>query len=97
MEKIILRKIILNFTFIFMATFLVSVTVMFSIKNSLAKDDLSQMISQVEGTYDQSEEKLKSNEEVFKSYYLNRVYAIDYILSNNPKENLNIESLEKIS
>ena len=80
-----------------MATFLVSVTVMFSIKNSLAKDDLSQMISQVEGTYDQSEEKLKSNEEVFKSYYLNRVYAIDYILSNNPKENLNIESLEKIS
>ncbi len=55
------------------------------------------MISQVEGTYDQSEEKLKSNEEVFKSYYLNRVYAIDYILSNNPKENLNIESLEKIS
>ncbi|WP_195964567.1 GGDEF domain-containing protein, partial [Clostridium cuniculi] len=68
-----------------------------SIKNSLAKDDLSQMISQVEGTYDQSEEKLKSNEEVFKSYYLNRVYAIDYILSNNPKENLNIESLEKIS
>jgi diguanylate cyclase (GGDEF)-like protein len=97
LEKIILRKIILNFTFIFMATFLVSVTVMFSIKNSLAKDDLSQMISQVEGTYDQSEEKLKSNEEVFKSYYLNRVYAIDYILSNNPKENLNIESLEKIS
>lgn len=97
MDKIILRKIILNFTFIFMATFLVSVTVMFSIKNSLAKDDLSQMISQVEGTYDQSEEKLKSNEEVFKSYYLNRVYAIDYILSNNPKENLNIESLEKIS
>lgn len=97
MEKIILRKIILNFTFIFMATFLVSVTVMFSIKNSLAKDDLSQMISQVEDTYDQSEEKLKSNEEVFKSYYLNRVYAIDYILSNNPKENLNIESLEKIS
>lgn len=80
-----------------MSTFLVSVTVMFSIKNSLAKDDLSQMISQVEGTYDQSEEKLKSNEEVFKSYYLNRVYAIDYILSNNPKENLNIESLEKIS
>lgn len=55
------------------------------------------MISQVEDTYDQSEEKLKSNEEVFKSYYLNRVYAIDYILSNNPKENLNIESLEKIS
>ena len=97
MEKIILRKIILIFTVIFMATFLVSVTVMFSIKNSLAKDDLSQMISQVEGTYDQSEEKLKSNEEVFKSYYLNRVYAIDYILSNNPKENLNIESLEKIS
>lgn len=97
MEKIILRKIILNFTFIFMSTFLVSVTVMFSIKNSLAKDDLSQMISQVEDTYDQSEEKLKSNEEVFKSYYLNRVYAIDYILSNNPKENLNIESLEKIS
>ncbi|CAM2079576.1 MAG: GGDEF domain-containing protein [uncultured Clostridium sp.] len=97
MEKIILRKIILNFTFIFMDTFLVSVTVMFSIKNSLAKDDLSQMISQVEDTYDQSEEKLKSNEEVFKSYYLNRVYAIDYILSNNPKENLNIESLEKIS
>lgn len=97
MEKIILRKIILIFTVIFMATFLVSVTVMFSIKNNLAKDDLSQMISQVEGTYDQSEESLKSNEELFKNDYLNRVYTIDYILSNNPKENLNIESLEKIS
>lgn len=97
MEKIILRKIILIFTVIFMATFLVSVTVMFSIKNNLAKDDLSQMISQVEDTYDQSEESLKSNEELFKNDYLNRVYTIDYILSNNPRENLNIESLEKIS
>lgn len=97
MEKIILRKIILIFTVIFMATFLVSVTVMFSIKNNLAKDDLSQMISQVEGTYDQSEESLKSNEELFKNDYLNRVYTIDYILSNNSRENLNIESLEKIS
>ena len=97
MEKIILRKIILIFTVIFMATFLVSVTVIFSIKNNLAKDDLSQMISQVEDTYDQSEESLKSNEELFKNDYLNRVYTIDYILSNNPRENLNIESLEKIS
>lgn len=97
MEKIILRKIILIFTVIFMATFLVSVTVMFSIKSNFAKDDLSQMLSQVEGTYDQSEESLKSNEELFKNDYLNRVYTIDYILSNNSRENLNIESLEKIS
>lgn len=96
MEKIILRKIILNFTFIFMATFLVSVTVMFSIKNSLAKDDLSQMISQVENSYKQVETKLKATEELFESDYLNRVYAIDYILNNNTKENLNIESLESI-
>ena len=96
MEKIILRKIILIFTVIFMATFLISVTVMFSIKSNFAKDDLSQMISQVENSYKQVETKLKATEELFESDYLNRAYAIDYILNNNTKENLNIESLESI-
>ena len=96
MEKIILRKIILIFTVIFIATFLVSITVMFSIKSNLTKADLSQMISQVENSYNQSEIKLETSEELFKNDYLNRAYAIDYILSNNPKENLNIESLDNI-
>ena len=96
MEKIILRKIILIFTVIFIATFLVSITFMFSIKSNLTKADLSQMISQVENSYNQSEIKLETSEELFKNDYLNRAYAIDYILSNNPKENLNIESLDNI-
>lgn len=96
MEKIILRKIISVFIGIFIGTFLVSVIVMFSIKSNLAKNDLSQMISQVEDAYDKSEEKLKTNEELFKNEYLNKTYVIDYILNNNYKENLSIESLEEI-
>ena len=95
MEKIILRRIISIFTGIFIAIFLVSATVMFSIKSNFSKGEISQMISQVENSYNQIETKLETSEELFKNDYLNRAYAIDYILNNN-KENLNIESLENI-
>ncbi|WP_133014365.1 GGDEF domain-containing protein [Clostridium cuniculi] len=95
MEKIILRKIISIFTVIFIAIFLVSIVVMFFIKSNFAKGDISQMISQVENSYNQIESKLKTTEELFENDYLNRAYAIDYILNKN-KENLNIESLENI-
>ena len=96
MEKIILKKIILIFTAIFICIFLACVTGIFFIKNKSAINDLSQMISQIEDTYNQSEIKLKTTEDFFKDDYLNRAYAIDYILSNNPEENLNNEALENI-
>ena len=96
MERIILKKIILIFSAIFISIFLTGVTGIFFIKNKLVKNDLSQMLSEIEDAYNQSEIKLKTTEDLFKDDYLNRAYAIDYILSNNPKENLNRESLENI-
>ena len=96
MERIILKKIILIFSAIFISIFLTGVTGIFFIKNKLVTNDLSQMLSEIEDAYNQSEIKLKTTEDLFKDDYLNRAYAIDYILSNNPKENLNRESLENI-
>lgn len=54
------------------------------------------MISQIEDSYNESKTNFKITEDLFKEDYLNRAYAIDYMLSNNPEKNLNVEALENI-
>lgn len=96
MEKVIFKKIVLIFTAIFVSIFLTIVTTIFIIRNKSAINDLSQMISQIEDAYNESKTNFKITEDLFKEDYLNRAYAIDYMLSNNPEKNLNVEALENI-
>lgn len=69
---------------------------MFYTQRSYAISDLEQMLSQVELLYNKSKVNIENTEELFKKDYLNRAYAIDFILSNNKNRILNNELLKQI-
>ena len=95
MEKIILRKIALIISSIFIIGFMISSTIVFKIKNNSVEKELSEMISQIEILNQQMNVDKDANIKSFKEEYLDKAYAIDYMLSNN-KDNLNKEALNKI-
>ena len=96
MEKLILKKIISIITGIFIFVFLASSISIVIIKNKSVDKDITEEISQIENFYKENLLNIELTKEFFKDDYLNRAYAIDYILTNNPEENLNNESLKKI-
>lgn len=96
MEKLILKKITLIVTSIFIFIFLASSISIVIIKNQSTQKELTEMIDEVERSYEENSINIESTKEFFQDDYLNRAYAVDYILSNNPTENLNINSLKKI-
>ena len=96
MEKLILKKIKLIIMSISIIIFLISSMSIIILKNRSIKKELISMISEIERTYKENSYNMESSEEFFEDDYLNRAYAIDYILSNNPDENLSNDSLKKI-
>ena len=95
MEKIILKKIVLIALSIFSIGLLISASSFIYIKNKDTENDLAEMISQIESASNRVNTDAEYSIKLFKEDYLNRTYAIDYILSNT-KEILNKESLNKI-
>lgn len=95
-EKIIIKKSRSIFIAICIFIFIIFSISIFYRQNKAAINDLEQLISQVEISYNQSKIDNKVTEDLFKEYYLNRAYAIDFILSNNGEENINSELLNKI-
>lgn len=96
MEKLILKKIKIIVMSISVIIFLMSSISIVILKNKSAKKELDSMISEIERTYEENSLNMKSTEDFFEDDYLNRAYAIDYILSNNPDKSLNNDSLKKI-
>ena len=96
LEKLILKKITLIISVIFIFVFIASSASIIYFKNRSVEKDITEMISQVENTYKTNLSSIESTEEFFKDDYLNRAYAVDYILNNNPQKSLNNKSLKKI-
>lgn len=96
MEKLILKRITLMIMSIFIFTFLVGSISIVVFKNKSMDKDITGMISEIENTYKENKINIELTEEFFQDDYFNRAYAVDYIIYNNPEENLNNESLKKI-
>lgn len=96
MEKIILKKITSIFISICILMFILFSIIIFYSKSNFAIRDLDQMIAEVELVYNKSKVDTEKTEELFKDDYLNRTYAIEFIVSNNYGGNLNNELLQKI-
>ena len=96
MEKIILKKVTLMFISIFIFIFAITSISIVLVKNNAVKKELTETIEQVENSYKQSKSNIEVSKNFFENDYLNRAYAIDYILNNYLDENLNKESLDKI-
>ena len=96
MEKLVFRRITLILISIFIFIFLARSLNIFIIKNKSVEKDLTEMISQIENSYKENASNIELTKEFFKDDYLNRAYAIDYILNNNKELNLNNEALKRI-
>lgn len=96
MEKLILKRITLMIMAIFIFIFLVGSTSIVIFKNKSMDKDITGMISEIENTYKENKINIELTKEFFEDDYFNRAYAVDYIIHNNPEENLNNESLKKI-
>lgn len=96
MEKIIFKKITSIFVSICILMFILFSINIFYTNSKSAISDLDEMLSQVELLYNKSIEDIENTKELIKEDYLNRAYAIEFIVSNNKDGSLNNELLQKI-
>lgn len=96
MERILLKKIGLVFVILSIVIFAVFSGVIFVTESKIAIHDLDEMIKQVESFYNKSKLDTEVTEEMFKEDYLNRAYAVDYMLNSNSDGNYSLETLKKI-
>lgn len=95
MEKLLLKKIMITFGIIAIILFsLVSGTIYHS-KTSYVMNDLGEMIDQVELSYKNNLNIIDAKVDLYKKDYLNRAYAINFMISINPSIR-NKEGLQRI-
>ena len=96
MEKLILKRITLMIMTIFICIFLLGSISIVIFKNRSMSKHLTDVISEIENTYEENKVNIELTKQFFKDDYFNRAYAVDYIINNNPDKNLNNESLKNI-
>lgn len=96
MEKLILTKIKSIFVIICIFIFMMFSIGIFYTKSNSVISDLDEMIKQIELLYNESKVDNEKNMQLFEEDYLNRAYAIEFIVSNTENVNLNSELLSKM-
>lgn len=96
MEKILLRRIGFIFVILSILIFVLFSGIIFFTESKLAIDDLEEMIEQFEVSYNKSKLDMEATKNMFEHDYLNRAYAVDYMLNNNPEVNYNSATLKKL-
>ena len=96
MEKILLKKIGLIFVILSILIFGLFSWIIYFTESKVAFHDLEEMIEQVEISYNQSKLDEEVTINMFEDDYLNRAYAVDFMLNNNEEINLNVPTLRKI-
>ncbi len=96
MEKILLKRIGLNLSIVSIVIFTMLSGVVLYTESELAIDELDDTIKQLEISYINSQQDTETTKKIFEEDYLNRAYAIDFILHNNPETNYNMSTLKKL-
>lgn len=96
MEKILLKKIGLIFVILSVFIFALFSGLIFFAESRVAIQDLGEMIEQVMISYHNSKLDTEVTKRMFEEDYLNRTYAVDFMLNNNPEVNYNISTLKRI-
>ena len=94
MEKLILKKIRLALTIISFIILLMFLCSLFFREKEMTLNKLEETIKQIELLSDQAMDDTESTKTLFEEDYLNRAYAIDYMLTR--EEKINNSTLEKI-
>ena len=96
MEKILLKRIGLFFISLSILIFALSSGGIYFSESKIAIHDLNEMIEQIVITYNKRKLDTEVTKKMFEEDYLNRAYAVDFMLNNNPEINYNISTLQKI-
>ncbi|WP_066714634.1 GGDEF domain-containing protein [Clostridium sp. Marseille-P299] len=96
MKKIIFKKIRNIFAILSLILFVIFTGIIYFIENNKMHNDLNSMMEQVEQLYYKSLTDAQKTKELLKSDFLNRAYAIDFMLEDYPIENCTQSTLNEI-
>ena len=96
MEKLLLKKIGLIFVSLLVIIFTIFAVIIFSVERKNSIHSVNEMVEQVENTYNKNKQVSEESIKLLEDDYLNRAYAIEFMLSDNPQKNYNNESLKNI-
>ncbi len=96
MEKLLFKRMLLIFSILSILIFALFSAIIFLTESKLAISELEEMIEQFEDSYEKSKLDIEATKKLFEEDYLNRAYAVDFMLQNNLEGNYNISTLIKI-
>ena len=95
MEKILLRKITALLVIVGLIEIIIFSIITYNAKHNETTKHLNEMLSQFEISYRQNETNINEKIELYTIDYLNRTYAINFIISNNQSLQT-VEGLKKL-
>ena len=96
MEKILLKRIGCILSILSILIFALLSGIIFFTERDIAIHNLDEINGQVENLYNKSKLNIEVTKNIFEEDYLNRAYAVDFMLNNNPEENYTTSTLKKI-
>lgn len=96
MQKLLFKKITFRLILVAIISILIFSLILFQQFKHVSMQKCDELLEQISTSYENSQENLKEKIELYKADYLNRTYAIDFILKNNEDMRTN-EGLNKIN
>lgn len=96
MEKLLLKKIGLILSLLSLFVFLLLSSIIIYIENNKATRDLNEMLGQIKDASLYYKQEMEVTENLFVEDYLNRAYAVDFMLYIDSEEFSSVSKLKKI-
>lgn len=96
MQKLLFKKITIRLILVAIISILIFSLILFQQFKYDTINQCDELLNQVSSSYENSQKSLEEKIELYKNDYLNRTYAIDFILKNNEDMRTN-EGLHKIN
>lgn len=96
MKKILFKQIVIGLSIIAGIVSVLSLGIIFSIQSKAVIQDLEEIVEQVESTYDTSKLDVEEKKRLFQNDYLNRAYAVDFILNQDINQSYTTSELKRI-
>lgn len=96
MEKILLKKIGFIFAVLSIFIFALFSGIIFLTESKITIHELDEMTKQIAVSYNKSKINAEATKKILEEDYLNRAYAVDFMLNNNAEVDYNVSTLEKI-
>lgn len=96
MERLVRGKIIKNLLLVLLLIYFVAAFYTMDLRRRIEVSNLDSVLNQIVIQYDKSKANEETYVELFKKDYLNRAHAVDYILKNMDKAEINQDELQAV-